>query len=360
MRAGVTGYAPSMRLPTGLDDDLKRLAPGYFALIMATGIVSIAAQDFGLPRVATGLFGFNLIAYAVLIGLTVARAVRHPRMFLADLSDFKRGPGFFAIVAASCVLGTQLLQMRHDVAPAIALLVLGVALWICFTYAIFAAFAIGPVKPPLAEGITGSWLIAVVASQSIAVLAASVARDVPPLHRAQLDLLALSMWLWGGMAYIWIIGLIFYRYNFFALAPEDFTPDYWINMGAMAISTLAGASLTQAAQQAVLLASLLSFVKGFTVLCWATATWWIPMLIVLTAWRHLVRRFPLSYEARWWAAVFPLGMYAVATGRMATALELPFLESLSRAAFVVALAAWALTFIGLLKELGRIALRRSG
>lgn len=349
-----------MRLPTGLDDDLKCLAPGYFALVMATGIVSIAAQDFGFPQVAGGLFRFNLVAYAVLAGLTVVRAARHPRLFLADISDFKRGPGFFAIVAGTCVLGTQLLEMRHDIAPAIALLVLGVLLWICFTYAIFVAFAVRPIKPPLAEGITGSWLIAVVATQSVAVLAALSSRELPQPYRDELDFVALSMWLWALMAYLWIIGLIFYRYNFFAFGPEDFGPDYWINMGAMAISTLAGASLMRGAQQAPLLASLLPFVKGFTVLCWATATWWIPMLIVLTAWRHLVRRFPLSYEARCWAAVFPMGMYAVATGRVASALELPFLGALSRGVFVVALAAWTLTFVGLLKELGRIAFRRPG
>ena len=52
-------------------------------------------------------------------------------------------------------------------------------------------------------------------------------------------LFALTMWLGGSMLYIWIISLIFYRYTFFALSPNDLAPPYWINMGAAAIATLA-------------------------------------------------------------------------------------------------------------------------
>jgi hypothetical protein len=70
------------------------------------------------------------------------------------------------------------------------------------------------------------------------------------------------MWLWGGMFYIWIISLIFYRYSFFAFSPSDLTPPYWINMGAMAISTLAGALLVENASDAPFLASLLPLSQG--------------------------------------------------------------------------------------------------
>jgi voltage-gated anion channel len=49
------------------------------------------------------------------------------------------------------------------------------------------------------------------------------------------------MWLWGGMLYIWMISLIFYRDTFFRFSADDLTPPYWINMGAVAISALAGA-----------------------------------------------------------------------------------------------------------------------
>ena len=98
---------------------------------------------------------------------------------------------------------------------------------------------------------------------------------------------ALAFWLVGSMLYIWLIALIFHRILFLPLSPGDLTPPYWINMGAMAISTLAGVRLVAEAGRMPLLTELLPFLKGMTLLFWATATWWIPILLALGAWRHL-------------------------------------------------------------------------
>lgn len=338
---------------------MKQLPPAYFALVMATGIVSIAAHDIGLIALANALFGLNVAAFIVLVVLTGLRFALYPRLLLADLTDHLVGPGFFTIVAACCILGTQLLLMAHDLSGAVAMLALGIVLWIGLTYTIFTAFTVKRRKPRLEEALTGAWLIGVVATQSIAVLAALIARDWVQPYRLELNFFALSMWLWGGMFYIWIISLIFYRYNFFAFSPSDLSPPYWINMGAMAISALAGARLIENVPAAPFLASLSSFLKGFTVFYWATGTWWIPMLLVLGVWRHGIERFPLRYDPLYWGAVFPLGMYTVATREMASALDLPFLLPLLTVAFAVALGAWGLTFFGLVSELaGRLFPRR--
>ncbi len=319
---------------------------------MATGIVSIGAWDFGLPFLATGLFALNLAAYVVLACLTTLRAIRYPGLFIADMTDHRLGPGFLTAVAGSCILGVQFLLIARSLMAATAFLALGTFLWIGLTYTIFAGLTVKRDKPSLQEGLTGSWLIAVVATQSIAVLAALIASEWPQPLRLVLNFFALSMWSWGGMLYIWIISLIFYRETFFVFSPV-LTPPYWINMGAMAISTLAGARLVQNTPDAPFLASLLPFLKGFTVFYWATGTWWIPMLLVLGVWRHLIRRFPLRYDPLYWGAVFPLGMYTVATKQMAAALELPFLAPLPPLVFVAALTAWVLAFIGLAWELSR-------
>src|SRR3546814_11541912 len=98
---------------------------------------------------------------------------------------------------------------------------------------------------------------------------------------------------------------------------------------------------------------MLPFIKGFTVFFWATGTWWIPMLLVLAIWRHVVRRFPFSYDPMYWGAVFPLGMYAACTMRMMDAMALGFLGLLPHVAFLAGLAAWALLFIAPLRALRR-------
>lgn len=330
---------------------MKNLSPAYFALVMATGVISIGAWDFGLSVLATGLFDLNLAAYIVVACLTAFRLIRFPRLVIVDMTDHRIGPGFFTAVAGSCILGLQFLLMVRSLAAAIVFLALGATLWVGLSYTIFAAFTVKQEKPALEKGLTGAWLIAVVATQSIAVLAASIAGEWSQPLRLELNFFALSMWLWGGMLYIWIISLIFYRETFLVFSPGDLTPPYWINMGAMAISTLAGAGLVQNAPNAPFLATLLPFIEGFTVFYWATGTWWIPMLLVLEVWQHVVRRFPLRYDPLYWGAVFPLAMYAVATKHLAAALALPFLASLTPGFFVAALAAWTLVFIGLAWQL---------
>ena len=329
------------------------LSPAYFAMVMATGIVSLAAHLLAMPRIAEGLFRLNVAAYAGLWLLTALRAAWYPRELARDMVDHGRGPGFFTTVAASGVLGSQFVLMAGDYTTAKALWVVALALWVGLTYTIFTAFTIKEEKPPLEQGISGAWLLAVVATQSIAVLSAHLAAHAAPPYRLELNFLALSMWLWGGMLYIWMISLIFYRYTFFRFSPGDLSPPYWISMGAMAISTLAGSLLIENSPQAPFLASLAPFLKGFTVFYWATGTWWIPMLLVLGVWRHGVKRFPLRYDPLYWGAVFPLGMYAVCTFEMARALELEFLYVVPRYAVYVALAAWALAFSGLLRSLAR-------
>ena len=185
-----------------------------------------------------------------------------------------------------------------------------------------------------------------VATQAIAVLGTLLAAQIAQPHRLDLNFIALSMWLWGGMLYIWMMSLIFYRYTFFPFAPGDLSPPYWINMGAMAISTLAGSLLIENSADAWFLHSIAPFMKGFTIFYWATGTWWIPMLLILGVWRHIYRRFPLAYDPLYWGAVFPLGMYAVATHQMAHALQFDFLEPIANAFVWISLAAWSLAAFG--------------
>src|SRR5690606_32470566 len=87
---------------------VETLFPGYFALVMATGIVSIAAQLNGMRGIATGLLWLNVLAYVVLSALFSFRGVAYPRLVLDDLRDHGRGAGFFTCVAGTCMLGSQL------------------------------------------------------------------------------------------------------------------------------------------------------------------------------------------------------------------------------------------------------------
>lgn len=328
---------------------LATLHPAYFAMVMATGIVSIAAHLLGMRAIGVALLWLNVVFYVVLWGLTVLRLLRHADRVAGDLLHHGRCVGFFTTVAGTCVLGSQFLLIAGMHRVALALWVFGIILWAGLTYGVFTVLTVKEGKPSLAEGINGGWLVAVVAAQSVAVLGAQLSVGFGAWQPHAL-LFCLAMWLGGGMLYIWIISLIFYRYTFFTLSPSDLAPPYWINMGAVAISTLAGTMLIAAAPHSPVVSSMLPFVKGFTLLFWSTATWWIPMLVILGVWRHVYRRFPLRYDPLYWGAVFPLGMYTACTFRLSQVLDAPFLEVIPRGFIFVALLAWALTLLGLLAQ----------
>ncbi|MES2361844.1 MAG: tellurite resistance/C4-dicarboxylate transporter family protein [Pseudomonadota bacterium] len=334
---------------------LESLSPAYFAMVMATGIVSLAAQMYGRSGLAMALLGLNALMWMVLWGLSLLRMLCYPRRFFGDMTDHLRGPGFFTTVAGTAILGSQLIVLQANYSWALLLWGLSLALWLVLTYGIFAALIIKQDKPTLDRGISGAWLLAVVSAQSLAVLAALLAAHAGQPWKLALNFFALSMWLWGGMLYIWMASLIFYRYTFFAFSPGDLQPPYWINMGAMAISTLAGSLLIANAPDAPFLYPLLPFLKGFTVFYWATGSWWVPMLLVLAVWRYVLRRFPLKYDPMYWGAVFPLGMYAASTHEMARVLGLDFLGFLPPIFLVAAGLAWLAAFFGLARQLlGRV------
>lgn len=335
---------------TAVASRLASMPPASFAMVMATGIVSIACQFLGRPSVAVALLLINIVLYVTLWALTIARALRYRAQLLADLKHHARAVGFFTIVAATSVLGSQMLLVVGAWRIAAACWMATIALWAIVTYTVFTVLTVGVEKPSLTEGISGGWLLPVVAAQSVAVLGAQLASGFGSRSPIALSF-CVVMWLGGGMLYIWIISLIFYRYTFFPMSPSDLAPPYWINMGAVAISTLAGTLLAAAAPLSPLVQELLPFIKGLTLLFWATATWWIPLLVILGAWRHVYRHFPLRYDPLYWGAVFPLGMYTVCTFSLAGMFDAPALLIIPRVFLYVALAAWTLTFAGLVGSL---------
>jgi len=317
--------------------------------------VSLASDMLGHPRLAQSLFALNIAQYGLLWLTYLLRAWHFPRRFFGDMVDHASGPGYFTVVAATGILSSQFILLHNDLALGFVMWALAVALWVALTYTIFTAFTIKPRKPSLRRSISGAWLLAVVSTQALAVSSALLAARSGQPFRLELNLVALSMWLWGGMLYIWMMSLIFYRYTFFPFSPADLTPPYWINMGAMAISTLAGSLLIQNADQAPYLISLLPFLKGFTMLYWATGTWWIPMLLCLGIWRYGFQRFPFRYDPSYWGAIFPLGMYAACTWQLNLAMGFDFLGFLPPVFLCFALLGWLLAFIGMTRRVLRLA-----
>jgi tellurite resistance protein TehA-like permease len=197
----------------------------------------------------------------------------------------------------------------------------------------------------------GTWFIWVVATQSVAVLAASL-EPATTTGRRELALLAVVCWSVGVALYPGVAIFVAARLMLNPPRPAELTPPYWVAMGATAITTVAGGRIVEMAD-APMVAATRGLVAGVSVVFWAFGTWLIPPLLAAGWWRHITHRTPPRYEAGWWSIVFPLGMYAAAGHDLGTADHLDIVAAIGAGAIWPALAAWALAFAVMLVHLAR-------
>ncbi len=334
---------PSGALPW-LKWSIDTLSPGVFALVMATGIISNAFYFESQRTLSDILFAINLVAYGALLAATVVRVVRVPRAIWTDLVDPRQVFSFFTFVAAIDVLGVgAMLRGFGDIAVLMWLVAL--VTWLVLLYASFGVFTFRNTAHHR-DVVYGGWLIAIVGTESLVILGSLVA---PSFGAAAPLTFVLTHMLWGiGLALYGVYVTLFVQRIFFAdFKPDDITPLLWVVMGAAAISTNAGAVLTATSSHVAYLDATTGFIDGVTLIAWAWATWWIPLLLLLGVWKHIVHRVPVRYTLTLWSLVFPLGMYALASLRLSRVAEVPVLRMMSLAMAWVALAAWIATAVGL-------------
>jgi len=327
------------------DSPVATLFPGYFALVMATGIIAIAADQQELAWLPDGLYVLAAAAYVVLAVLTLARLLRHPRLLLADLTSHAKGFAFLTIVAATNVLASASALVHGWWGLAEGLWWAGLGLWVVLLYTALISVVVSGPKPGLGAGINGTWFLLTVATESIAATGALLlARD----GGDTLAFVCLAAFLLGFTLYLIVMTMVFLRWTFQELEPTEADPPAWIAAGAVAITVLAGSNLLGTTAASPRIDRLAPFLEGMVVLAWSTATFWFPLMIAIGVWRHLVRKVPLRYQPSYWSLVFPLGMYSAATFKMRGAVRLEAFEWVAQVALGVALLAWTATAVGLL------------
>ena len=335
---------------------LAGLAPGYFALVMATGIVSIALRMAGADGAALVLLVLAAVAAAVLTALYILRWVRHRDRMRADARNPETAFGFFTIVAAAGVLAVGLQQVGMGTAS-VVLLAIGAAIWIVLGYVLPWQVLMRRDGEPILARTNGSWFIWSVASQSLAV-GLSGLKPATPAYADLLGLLTVMAWSVGTILYAGIAVLVILRIVHFGITPQQFEPTYWVAMGALAIAVVAGAGI-YAMDSVPMVDAARGLIGGTVVIFWCFALWQIPLLAGAGLWRHLIHRVPLRYVPSLWSIVFPLGMFAVASMRLGRVEHLPLVEGVGVAGMVIAVLAWAAVSAGLVVTLVRGVLGRS-
>lgn len=334
-------------------EGIRTLSPAYFALPMSTGIIALASDALGHGTAGRVFFALNNVEYATLAVLYILRLTFFFPQFRNDLAAHRKGAGFLTIVAASCLLGQEYAHFPGNHAVATAFWVTGLITWLFFAYTFFILVTVRAHKPSLERGINGTWLLFVVSVQALAILACTnvLHWTIPP--RTTL-FTALLFHLLGWLFYLVFIGIIFYRTIFTVLRANEFEPSYWINMGAAAITSLAGSTLAETLDEHALWTELVPTLKVLTVFAWIAGVWWIPVVFVVGLWR--LGSVPVRYQPGYWSMVFPLGMYTLCTWHLAGLFNVPLLKDISPLFIWVAWGAWLVTAIGMWMRIGKVYL----
>ncbi|MER7013565.1 tellurite resistance/C4-dicarboxylate transporter family protein [Saccharopolyspora sp. NPDC000359] len=297
---------------------VRRIPCESGAVVMAIGIVSVAARLVGHPVLSASLLA---AAGAVWVLLAVSFLTR----LAGDAAGWRAEavrPGALSGVAATGVVGAGLLQHGWSAASWV-LLALAAVLW---------AVLVPRVLQNLPTPAVGVCFLLCVATQSLAVLAAKLTSGAAwllPLA-AGADLLGLGL-------YVFVLS----RFDFRQLVRG--CGDHWIVGGALAISTVSTAELNSALH-AVHLRTAVVGVGAFVL--WAITAAWYAVLAVLEL--VVVR---LRYDFRRWATVFPLGMTCAATSSVATASGIGWLTGAAHALLWPALLVLGLTAWGTARQI---------
>jgi tellurite resistance protein TehA-like permease len=281
---------------------------------MATGIVSIGLTLVERETLSRVLLGVGIALWLGLCAVFAGRAVFSRARWIAEA----RSPAALTAVAGTAVLGSRLALLGVHVA-AYGLLAVALCLW---------AGLLGPVLRHWSTPTVGVSFVLAVATESLAVLAALLAREQ---RIAWLAFAALALLAFGLLAYVFVL----VRFDLRQLLIGH--GDHWIVGGALAIATLACARAAAATGASPSLGGLRQGLVDASVVLWAAAACWLPLLVAT----ELVAPRLLS-DTRRWATVFPAGMYAVCSIAVGDVAGVGRLVTFGRIWIWVALALWAL------------------
>ena len=294
---------------------------------MATAILATAGRERGPAGLAWALVGLAWALQVALLALHARRLLHARQAARLDTAGADESWRPLSFVAATNALAVG----SGDVLPGgvvLALWLVAVAAW-----AALGARALRDWRTMRARP-RGGWLLVVVATQSLAIVAAS---GRLPGAWAHLSVLARSWFAASLAGYLLIVAAMARR--FATGGPlARWRADGWIVMGALAITALAGSELHRD------LALLLP---------WAAATLSIPFVAGLDVAALRARGGGLSHETDRWAMAFPLAMWSVASHAVAQHLGTRAVDVAGAVAFWAGLAAWLLAAHATVTSLGR-------
>ena len=351
--------AAPARHPVTFREISEHFAPGWFAAVMGTAVTAIAI--FVLRNVvpfagALQVFflALAILLFAVLLVPWSIRWIKHPQAVRRDLAHPVSAAFFPTMPISLLVIGIALEKTPLPFLPDTALWPLLLALWgigaaaiLLFALVILTTFFHH--AEIRWEASTLGWLIPPVSALLIPVLGLSLAVHYAGSLWGDLTFYASLLFLgMGGLLFLLMMSVVFTRYIFYALPPAHLAPTLWVGIAPTSILTIIALRLTApvhlyfaASAQAVEVLTLLAKVGG--VALWGFALFWVALALLVTLETH--RKTPLPFALSWWAFIFPMGAFTVASGVLYQAVPVAFFLWIGVAALIGLLGLWLVTLL---------------
>ena len=347
------GYKPFSQLQHPREV-IRQFTPNWFAATMGTGVLALALAQLplaipGLRAVAEGLWLFNIVLFALFTAAYAARWIlffdEARRIFGHSTVSMFFGTipmGLATIINGFLLFGLP--RWGDDVIQLVEVL-----WWIdvamSLTCGVLIPYMMFTRQEHSIDQMTAVWLLPVVAAEVAAASGGLLAPYLTDAH-GQLIVLTTSYVLWAfslPVAFS-ILTILLLRMALHKLPHENMAASSWLALGPIGTGAL-GMLLLGGEAPAIFaanglpgvgeIASGLGLVAGVTL--WGFGLWWMLMALLITV-RYL--RDGIPFNLGWWGFTFPLGVYSLATLKLASILDLTFFSVFGTALVILLAAMW--------------------
>lgn len=332
---------------------IRQFTPNWFAATMGTGVLALA-----LKQAMPALSGVAEALWLLTIGLFVLFSVLYTARWVMFFDEARR---IFAHSTVSMFFGTIPMGLATILNGC---LVFGVERWgsgilpwveALWWFDVALALLCGVAIPYLMftrqehsiDQMTAVWLLPVVAAEVAAASGGMLAPHLLDAHRQfQVLITSYVMWAVSLPVAFSILTILMLRMALHKLPQASMAASSWLALGPIGTGAL-GMLLLGADAPAIFaanglgglgeIARGLGLVAG--IVLWGAGLWWLLTAALITL-RHL--RDGMPFNLGWWGFTFPLGVYALATLKLAGWLQLGFFMVMGHVLVVALVALWLL------------------
>jgi C4-dicarboxylate transporter/malic acid transport protein len=339
---------------------VKYFAPAWFAVIMGTGglgnILYLWQKDFPLGGLlGTGIAALADILYFIVLVPWTIRWFFYYDYVQRDLHHPITSNFFVTMPVATAILGTNIYVIWRPlfgesltylfITLTWIIAILGVTFFTFYTTFRMMQVEISP-KP---ETMNFSWIMAPIANMAVLLIGnpvLSLTIQYQPAQAVTVLITNIMLLGIGFFLFLFISSIIFVRLAQHPLPPAEMTPSFGIFLGAIGLAVSAIIDLGKNAESMKLLPSA-DLSNLMAAIIWGFGVWILGIIILISIYQF--RKGGIPFSLGWWAFVFPLAAYTIASQKITNAFTTPVTSIFTLGLTLLLVVLWLYTFLNTIK-----------